>query len=64
MTPKGKEKLAASTTVSLAIYEKLSSGFSKTELKEFNTLLVKLMKNTEKLLAPPKPIKKRKIYQD
>jgi len=64
MTPKGKEKLAASTTASLAIYEKLSSGFSKTEIKEFNILLGKLMKNTEKLLTPPKPVKKSSSSED
>ena len=64
MTPKGQEKFSASTKASITIYEKLSCSFSKAEMTEFNALLVKLMKNTEKLLTPPKPIKKHKKYQD
>jgi hypothetical protein len=46
------------------VFEKLASCFSKEEMEEFNTLLEKLMKNTDKLVNPPKPAKKRKLYRD
>ena len=64
MTPKGKDKLAATTKASLVVFEKLTSCFSKEELEKFDTLLEKLMKNTDKLVNPPKPAKKRKSYRD
>jgi DNA-binding MarR family transcriptional regulator len=64
MTPKGKEKLTATTKASLVVFEKLTSCFTKEELEKFDTLLEKLMKNTDKLVNPPKPAKKRKLYRD
>jgi hypothetical protein len=33
-------------------------------MEEFDTLLEKLMKNTDKLVNPPKPAKKRKPSWD
>jgi DNA-binding MarR family transcriptional regulator len=50
MTPKGEEKLAATTKAILVVFEKLTSCFSKEELKKFDTLLEKLTKNTDKLV--------------
>jgi DNA-binding MarR family transcriptional regulator len=64
MTPKGREKLAVTTKASLVVFEKLASCFSKEEMEEFDTLLEKLMKNTDKLVNPPKPAKKRKPSWD
>jgi DNA-binding MarR family transcriptional regulator len=64
MTPKGKEKLSVTTKGSLVLFEKLTSVFTKEELETFDTLLEKLMKNTDKLVNPKKPAKKRKLYKD
>ena len=64
MTPKGREKLAATTEASLPIFEKLASCFSKEDLEKFDSLLEKLIKNTDKLVNPPKPAKKRKPSWD
>jgi phosphoribosylaminoimidazole-succinocarboxamide synthase len=50
MTPMGREKLAATTNASLAVFQKLSSCFSKEELVQFDLLLEILIKNTEKLV--------------
>jgi len=57
MTPMGREKLAATTNASLAVFQKLSSCFSKEELVQFDTLLEKLIKNTDQLVNPPKRAK-------
>jgi DNA-binding MarR family transcriptional regulator len=64
MTPKGKEKLAVTTKGSLVLFEKLTACFNKEELEKFDVLLDKLMKNTDKLVNPKKPAKKRKLYKD
>jgi hypothetical protein len=64
MTPKVKEKLAVSTKGSLVLFEKLTACFTKEELAKFDTLLDKLMKNTDKLVNPKKAPKKRKLYTD
>ena len=60
MTPKGQKRLAVSIKASSVIFEKLAEGLSKEEMYEFNTLLEKLMKNTDKLVNPPKIVKIRK----
>jgi Transcriptional regulators len=62
MTPKGQKRLAVSIKASSVIFEKLAEGLSKEEMYEFNTLLEKLMKNTDKLVNPPKIVKIRKSY--
>ena len=64
MTPKGQEKLTAATKASLLVFEQLASCFSKEEMNKFDTLLEKLMKNTNKLVNPSNPTKKRKSYRD
>jgi len=48
----------------LLVFEQLASCFSKEEMNKFDTLLEKLMKNTNKLVNPSKPTKKRKSYRD
>jgi DNA-binding MarR family transcriptional regulator len=64
MTPKGREKLAATTTASLAVFQKLASCFSKEELEQFDALLEKLIINTNKLAHPPLRRKKPKLTWD
>ena len=64
MTAKGKEKLTVTTKASLVVFEKLTSVFTKEEMEQFDTLLEKLMKNTDKLINPKKTTKKRKLYRD
>jgi len=64
MTPMGREKLAATTKASLAVFQKLSSCFSKEELVQFDTLLEKLINNTDKLVNTPNRRKKPKPTWD
>jgi DNA-binding MarR family transcriptional regulator len=63
MTPKGEEKLAATTKAILVVFEKLTSCFSKEELKKFDTLLEKLTKNTDKLVHPHQHDKKVSVHR-
>jgi len=62
MTPMGREKLAATTNASLVVFQKLAACFSKEELVQFDTLLEKLIKNTDQLVNPHKRAKKRKTH--
>jgi len=64
MTPMGREKLAATTNASLAVFQKLASCFSIEELEKFNTLLEKLIINADKLVHPPNRRKKPKPTWD
>jgi DNA-binding MarR family transcriptional regulator len=64
MTPMGREKLAVTQNASLEIFQKLSSSFSKEELTQFDTLLNKLIKNTDILVNTSKRVIKRKQYWD
>jgi DNA-binding MarR family transcriptional regulator len=64
MTEKGKDKLAATTKASWAMFEKLTSCFSQEEMKTFDVLLEKLRKNTSKALNPDKTTKKRQLNRD
>ena len=52
------------TKGSLVLFEKLTSCFTAEEMAEFDTLLEKLMKNTDNLVNPKKAPKKRKKYND
>lgn len=63
MTDKGKEKLNSTVKASWSMFETLTAVFTPEEMKTFNGLLEKLVKNTSKLLNPPKP-KKRKANID
>jgi DNA-binding MarR family transcriptional regulator len=59
ITPKGLKRLAVTSDASLAVFQKLTSCFSKEELKIWGSLLEKLIQNTKSVSAP-KPHKKPK----